>query len=433
MRLTVFILGLLATCAFSVVITRQERKSYQGHSVWKLYLGTEAQAKTVLNLEHTHSLMLDFWRVPKKVPGTADVRVDPQDKKYFKRILAENGIPFEEKIDNVEGLIQAELARLEERTIFHAGDHPSKITLDQWHSLDEIMAYMDSVTQQYATTVMKVSLGNSLEGRAQQAVKIGNPGTNKPAVFIEGCIHAREWLAGATMLYIINELTVNAANYKTMLDAIDVYVLPITNPDGYVYTWATDRMWRKTRSGPRQGCYGVDPNRNWNFKWMVAGSSNNPCSEEYAGPSPASEIEVQNLQNFLGANNGTIKSYFDIHTYSEDFMYPYGYAEGAYPPDVNKLKALAGQATAAINAAHGQHFKYGAIIDIIYPASGSSIDYTRGVLNIDYSYAMELRPDENANNGFILPTSQILDGASECWAGVNVVFNQVAKEATMGK
>jgi len=228
------------------------------------------------------------------------------------------------------------------------------------------------------------------------------------------------------MIYIIDQLTTNATSYKSLLDAIDVYVLPVTNPDGYVYTWTTDRMWRKTRSGPRNTCYGVDPNRNFNFKWMVAGSSNDPCSEEYAGPSPASEIEVQNLQNFWGANNKTIQSVFDIHTYSEDFMYPYGYAEGAYPPDVTKIKALAAQATQAVNSAHGEHFVYGAIIDIVYPASGSTIDYSRAINNIDYSYAMELRPDGNAVNGFVLPEDQILDGASEAWAGISTVFLRVA-------
>jgi predicted deacylase len=288
------------------------------------------------------------------------------------------------------------------------------------------MAFVDATVATYPTTVSKLSVGNSLQNRLQNGVKIGNPSSQtKQAVYIEGTIHAREWLGTNTMLYIINELTNNSANYKTMLDAIDVYVLPVANPDGYVYTWATDRLWRKTRSGPRSGCYGVDPNRNWNFKWMVAGSSQDPCSEEYAGPSPASEIEVQNLQNFLGANNNTIQCVFDIHTYSEDFMYPYGYAE-VYPPDVTKIKALAGKATAAVNAAHGQHFVYGSIIDIVYPASGSSIDYTRGVLNIDYSYAMELRPDGSAQNGFILPEDQILDGASEAWAGIQIVFMQVA-------
>ena len=35
-------------------------------------------------------------------------------------------------------------------------------------------------------------------------------------------------------------------------------------------------------------CYGVDLNRNFDHKWMVSGSSGNPCSETYAGPYPGS-------------------------------------------------------------------------------------------------------------------------------------------------
>jgi len=93
-----------------------------------------------------------------------------------------------------------------------------------------------------------------------------------------------------------------------------------------------------------------------------------------------------------------------------------------------KIKQVAGLATNAVNAVNGEQFTYGSITDIIYPASGSSIDYTKGLLNIDYSYAMELRPDGNAWNGFILPEDQIIPGASECWAGVQIVFNKAATD-----
>jgi hypothetical protein len=44
---------------------------------------------------------------------------------------------------------------------------------------------------------------------------------------------------------------------------------------------------------------------------------------------------------------------------------------------------------------------------------------------------MELRPDGNAANGFQLPASQIIAGASEAWAGIQVVWNRVVSDATM--
>uniref|UniRef100_A0A914DK69 Peptidase M14 carboxypeptidase A domain-containing protein n=1 Tax=Acrobeloides nanus TaxID=290746 RepID=A0A914DK69_9BILA len=197
-------------------------------------------------------------------------------------------------------LIQEELGRLSKRRIFQAGEHPSKITLDQYHDYAEIMAYLDATVSQYPTTVSKFSIGNSFEKRAQAGVKIGNPtGNNKPAVYVEGTIHSSEWLATSTMLYIIDQ------------------------------------------------------------------------------------------------------------------------------------KALAAQATQAVNSAHGQHFVYGAIPDIIYPMSGQAIDYTQGVLNIDYSYIMHLR--SGGNDGVILPENQILDGASEAWAGILVVFQRVASDQMANK
>jgi len=230
----------------------------------------------------------------------------------------------------------------------------------------------------------------------------------------------------ATIIYIINELTTKQSQYATYLNSIDIYLMPVFNVDGYVYTWTNDRMWRKTRSGPRQGCYGADPNRNWNFKWGVAGSSNNPCSETYDGPSPFSEIEPKKVADFLTANKAIMKAYFNLHSYSEDWMYPFGWAAHTYPADVDKLRAISQQAVTAIKAVNGETFKYGSITDIVYPASGSTIDFTNAVLGIDYSFAQEQRPNENDSNGFVLPPTQIIAGASESWAGIRVVLDRVA-------
>ena len=158
-------------------------------------------------------------------------------------------------------LIDVESASLAKRTVFKAGDHPSFITTNEYHNLAEIHAYLDSVASTYPTTSVG-SLGKSYKNNDLKYIRIGSGNTTKDrAAFINGCIHAREWLSCATMVYIINELTVNADQYQNILGTMDVYVLPVLNPDGYAYTWDTDRMWRKTRSGPRQGCYGVDPNR----------------------------------------------------------------------------------------------------------------------------------------------------------------------------
>jgi hypothetical protein len=61
-----------------------------------------------------------------------------------------------------------------------------------------------------------------------------------------------------------------------------------------------------------------------------------------------------------------------------------------------------------------------------FPVGGGTMDYTYSVLNISYSFAIEMRPKDKSAGGFILPAAQIMAAASEAWAGLLVVLNRVA-------
>lgn len=99
--------------------------------------------------------------------------------------------------------------------------------------------------------------------------KAGNPG-----VFLEGGIHAREWVSTATVTFILNALLTSAdPRVRAMAERHDWYIFPVFNPDGYTFTHSSpqNRLWRKTLkpyvSPFGFTCYGTDPNRNWGFKW----------------------------------------------------------------------------------------------------------------------------------------------------------------------
>ena len=66
-------------------------------------------------------------------------------------------------------------------------------------------------------------------------------------------------------------------------------------------------MWKKTRSNYGGSCYGVDPNKNFDANWGVVGSSTNPCSDTYAGPSAGSEPITQALTNYVKGNANRLK------------------------------------------------------------------------------------------------------------------------------
>ncbi|TKR70059.1 hypothetical protein L596_022127 [Steinernema carpocapsae] len=409
-----------------------EAQSYDGHYVLDIKTSTEDHVKALLEMEKTEKMVgIDFWKEPRQAKGSVHVRVPPQHAAKMDAFLLKHEMEHEVIFEDIGDMIRHEKEVLANRTVFKQGDEPSKLTLGQFHDIDEIYAYINSVAVTFNKTVSTFNLGESTLKRNLLGVKIGNPGQNKSKAVIHGCLHSREWVGCSTMLYIINELTQNAANYTNLLDNLDIYILPVANPDGYWLTWGPLRFWRKTFSGPYiaedgSQCYGVDPNRNFAFKFRVAGFEDDPCSETFPGITAFSEPEPRLIADFLAANNDSIKAYIDVHAYGELFMYPYGYAK-VYPNDLSNLNKVASEATTAINAVHGAQFKHGSIVDIIYPASGSSIDYAKGVLSIEHTYALELRPDQNDPVGFMVDEDQIVPAAEETWAGLQVVLNHAAK------
>lgn len=103
------------------------------------------------------------------------------------------------------------------------------------------------------------------------------------------------------MTYIIDYLVENSENLET-----DYYILPVVNPDGYEYSFVTDRLWRKNR---RKGviCAGTDLNRNFGYHWGKKGTSKNMCAETYPGKNAFSEPETEAIRNFFEASLANFK------------------------------------------------------------------------------------------------------------------------------
>lgn len=95
---------------------------------------------------------------------------------------------------------------------------------------------MNELSSEFSSIVKVWSIGKSSEGREIYVVKISSGESNdKPAVFIDAGIHAREWIAPSTALYAINELVTNKNN-SYLYKNVDWFIVPSLNPDGYEYT-----------------------------------------------------------------------------------------------------------------------------------------------------------------------------------------------------
>ena len=134
-----------------------------------------------------------------------------------------------------------------------------------YNTLVEIEDWMSAFAAAHSNVVTKIVAGRSYDGRDIKGVKISFK-ANAPAVVIEANLHAREWISGASATWMINEIvTSQDPATRTLVEKFDWHIIPIANPDGYTYSWTTDRNWRKNRRPMNANCIGADPNRNWDY------------------------------------------------------------------------------------------------------------------------------------------------------------------------
>lgn len=114
---------------------------------------------------------------------------------------------------------------------------PISMTWNKYYKLEDIYSWLDDLIQTYPET-SEIIGGTSYEGRSIKGIKISHGGTGKRAVFVEGGIHAREWISPATVNFITNELlTSKNEDIQAIARDYDWYIFPVTNPDGYSFTF----------------------------------------------------------------------------------------------------------------------------------------------------------------------------------------------------
>jgi len=268
-------------------------------------------------------------------------------------------------------------------------------------------------------------IGQSWEGRDLVLLKICKGGCgNKPAIWIDGGIHAREWISPATALWAIHEVLSD----EQMIENLDWYFLPVVNPDGYQFTHQHTRLWRKTRSFHNSllGCKGTDANRNFGYHWNEGGSSFDKCFDTYHGPEAFSEPETQAVRDFILARNGSIKYYNNMHSYSQLVLLSWGYTTEP-PPNYMQFFSVADRGVEALKAVNGTEYTVGCIPCLLYVASGGASDWALGAAGVPYSYSMELR--DTGRFGFLLPPRFIEPVGGETWEFHRTVAIQVIEDS----
>ena len=268
---------------------------------------------------------------------------------------------------------------------------------------------------------------------------------SKVGVFLYCQQHAREWATPLTCLETAEQLLRNYATdrrTRELVDNLDIFILPSSNPDGAHYSMHNFDMQRRNltnhcvvggketddpsaanfwdaRVNPQDGqpytaidpaarnAWGVDLNRNNTVGTIFdgyIGASHSCISDVFAGPSEASEPEIRN-EFWIADTFDNIKFSNNIHSFGGYFMW----APGAYLPNrdegdldhanigVEKYFFAAGDQILNRIKEHRKTAilpeRTGPIADVLYSAAGNSADehwYKRDVIAYSFETGADL-------------------------------------------
>lgn len=128
---------------------------------------------------------------------------------------------------------------IDKEAVYRNARNTKNLTNMQWnvyYKLDQIYGWLEHLVETHQNVASVIIGGRSYEGRDIKGIRISH-GSGKKAIFIEGGIHAREWISPSASCYVINELLHSTnSDIRAAAREFDWYIFPVTNPDGYVWS-----------------------------------------------------------------------------------------------------------------------------------------------------------------------------------------------------
>ncbi len=228
-----------------------------------------------------------------------------------------------------------------------------------YRTLDEMTAALHDIVEKFPDHAKLYTVGSSVEGRDILALKLSvSPAENLPGppeiVFV-GLHHAREWISGEVTLRLAEFLAAHIGDMpriRSIVEGAELWFIPVINPDGYLYTHTTDRMWRHNRRPNADGSFGVDLNRNYDAAWVKNGNDH--------GTGPFSEPETRALRDLVVTPEGGTaltdgpRGLISYHSFSQFILYPWSSISDPAP--------TAGLMTATADR----------MVDLILPVAGAA-------------------------------------------------------------
>lgn len=353
---------------------------------------------------------ISIWSL---TPTKADFMVGAEHKVEVQRQLLARKLNHTVLIMDVQRRIDTEptMPALWTETSLRDGH---RLSWKKYPTLNIIEEYYNFLAEDYSSICRVQSIGRTVENRTIHMINITNGNPRNKIILITGGQHAREWISVTSALYILHNIVTNFDTQKNYMKNKNWLIIPVVNPDGYAYTHGVDRLWRKNRRR-FVNCTGVDVNRNFETDWRIPGiTQHSECKTTYSGPHPFSEAESIALRDLILSLEPKPIALVDLHAYGKLILYPWS-ARTAPTHDRDMHKAVASKMRTSIFKTTKQNYTYGATYHLVYPATGTFVDwaYANGVT---HAYVIESR--DKGELGFLIPPGEIEDTGKELYAAV---------------
>ena len=398
----------------------------------RVWAPTRAQQKKLVGFDDTHNVFDD---------GSIEYLLWPGD---LARLQA-TGLRYAITVPDL--IAQQRTVKAGLRT---AAPQPGETKTGDYRTLADYEADMRALAKRFPKKAKLIELPHrTLEGRTVYGLEICtdvNRRDGRPVFYQDGCHHAREWPASEVPIMWAFDLLENYGKDKritAIVDHVRTIIVPVVNVDGYNYSRSfppvetgevagqsnplppealaaggQGRYIRKNRRPvmsthvseglgvaenrkPQQsdGYLGVDPNRNYAYKWGddQSGSSSVNYDATYRGTDPFSEAESRNVAHVLKTHHAT--AMVTHHTSGDLLLWAWGDTRDD-APDNAVLEGL-GRAMAVYNGYRPQKS-----IDL-YVTTGTTSDYAYGALgSIGYTF-------EHAGSSFHPPYGETVPAMYE--------------------
>jgi murein tripeptide amidase MpaA len=137
-------------------------------------------------------------------------------------------------------------------------------SFDRYYRYDDLTRLLHAYASEYPNLIKIESIGKSYEKRDVWLITITNavtgPDNDKPALWVDGNLHASEVAGSSAALYLIHSLVTRFGKDKSVTECLDtraIYIVPRVNPDGA--EWALADKPKIVRSNTRPYPYDEEP------------------------------------------------------------------------------------------------------------------------------------------------------------------------------